>query len=111
MFRFEGGFERLFFFILLFLTLTHINACMWVFMARFDEDRTDDWISQKEWDGLDNTHLYIASFYFVVTTITTVGFGDISGFNTYERLFCCFLMLIGVLAFSYSTSSLSLTLS
>jgi len=51
--------------------------------------------------------LYIASFYFVVTTITTVGYGDISGNNSAERMFGCLLMIIGVLAFSFSTGQLS----
>lgn len=41
------------------------------------------------------------------TTITTVGFGDISGGTNEERIFCIFLMILGVLAFTFTTSSLS----
>jgi hypothetical protein len=45
--------------------------------------------------------------YFTVTTILTVGYGDIRAYNTDEKLFCIFLMLIGVLSFSFATGSLS----
>jgi hypothetical protein len=61
----------------------------------------------KEMQNHTDSELYVASFYFVITTITTVGYGDISAFNTTERIFCCILMIIGVLAFSFSTGSLS----
>lgn len=33
----------------------------------------------------ENWEIYIASMYFTLTTITTVGFGDISGFTIEER--------------------------
>jgi hypothetical protein len=45
--------------------------------------------------------LYVTSLYWTITTITTVGYGDIGGSNTLERLFCCIVMLIGVVSFSY----------
>ena len=34
---------------------------------------------------LSNFQIYLASYYFVVTTITTVGFGDISAQTTSEQ--------------------------
>ena len=45
--------------------------------------------------------------YFTVTTILTVGYGDIRAYSNEEKLFCIFLMLIGVLSFSFATGSLS----
>jgi hypothetical protein len=51
------------------------------------------------------------AFYFMITTITTVGYGDISGSNTIERIYCIIIMLIGVLTFSYATGMLSQILS
>ena len=55
----------------------------------------------------DNFELYATSFYYTVSTITTVGYGDISGQNTLERLICIIIMIIGVISFSFATGSLS----
>jgi hypothetical protein len=51
--------------------------------------------------------LYIAAFYFTVTTIVTVGFGDIHAYNYGEQIISIFLMLIGVISFSFATGALS----
>ncbi len=59
----------------------------------------------------ENHKIYIASMYFVLTTFTTVGFGDINGVTLPERLYCVLLMLVGAVAFSFSISSLSSMLS
>ena len=52
-------------------------------------------------------NLYLTSIYFTVTTITTVGYGDISGTNKTERIFCIFIMVAGVIAFSFASGSLA----
>jgi len=52
-------------------------------------------------------NLYIFSIYFTVTTITTVGYGDISAHTTDERIYCIFLMITGVIAFSFSSGALA----
>jgi Ion channel len=51
--------------------------------------------------------LYITSFYFTVTTIMTVGYGDITANSSLEKIICIFLMLIGVVAFSFATGAIS----
>jgi hypothetical protein len=43
--------------------------------------------------------------------MTTVGYGDINGANTLERAVSICIMLIGVIAFSFATGSLSSILS
>lgn len=49
----------------------------------------------------------MTSFYFTVTTIVTVGFGDIHAYSTAEQIIAIFLMLIGVISFSFATGALS----
>lgn len=56
---------------------------------------------------MNDADLYITSFYFTVTTIMTVGYGDITAFSMIERVICIFLMLIGVVAFSFATGAIS----
>ena len=51
--------------------------------------------------------LYWISFYWTITTVTTVGYGDISGTNTAERIFCAITMVVGVIAFSFVNGALA----
>lgn len=51
--------------------------------------------------------LYCTAFYFTVTTITTVGYGDISGFNIIEKVMCIFLMLAGTFFFAFASGTLT----
>ncbi|TNV87316.1 hypothetical protein FGO68_gene16420 [Halteria grandinella] len=51
--------------------------------------------------------LYVTSFYFTVTTIMTVGYGDITARSLAEKLLCILLMLIGVISFSFATGAIS----
>ena len=117
--RIGVGFERLLFFILIFLIMCHIVACLWIFASRFKGDPNDEFFCEEEPNNWacaggfefditkDNTKLYFVSFYFTVTTITTVGYGDISAKNTTERIISCLLMITGVIGFSFATGSLS----
>jgi voltage-gated potassium channel Kch len=56
---------------------------------------------------LNEFELYITSYYFTVTTIMTVGYGDITAQSLGEKLLAILLMLIGVVAFSFATGSIS----
>ena len=51
--------------------------------------------------------IYVASIYFTVTTVLTVGYGDIRAFSNFEKCFCIVLMVFGVFSFSYATGVLS----
>ena len=56
---------------------------------------------------IDPKELYLISIYFTVTTITTVGYGDISIKTPMEKMYCIVVMLIGVIAFSFASGSLA----
>lgn len=51
--------------------------------------------------------LYITSFYFTITTIVTVGYGDITAVSVPEKITAVFLMITGVIAFSFATGTLA----
>jgi voltage-gated potassium channel Kch len=51
--------------------------------------------------------IYVTSIYFTVTTVLTVGYGDIRAYSISEKIFCIILMVIGVISFSYATGALS----
>ena len=51
--------------------------------------------------------MYVVTIYFTVTTIATVGYGDISAMTTSERIYVVILMLSGVSAFTFLSGALS----
>jgi hypothetical protein len=110
------GFERLVFFIMIFFIMAHLLTCIWVIVAQFMGTITDDntidytgtWIMlSDDIQKLDEWGLYWTSFYFIIATITTVGFGDLRADNYIERSLCIVIMIIGVISFSFATGSLS----
>ena len=72
-----------------------------------DDKSIDNWIDTFEFNLYSIGSMYTIGLYWTVTTITTVGYGDISATNTAERIVASIIMIIGVIAFSYSTGSLS----
>ncbi len=56
---------------------------------------------------MEDYELYVTSFYFSVTTIVTVGYGDITAISSGEKIVAVILMITGVIAFSFATGALS----
>jgi len=56
---------------------------------------------------MTDSEQYLTSFYFTITTITTVGYGDISGGTPSEKIGAVLLMILGVISFSVSSASLT----
>mmetsp|Transcript_83119 Transcript_83119/g.114742 ORF Transcript_83119/g.114742 Transcript_83119/m.114742 type:complete len:218 (-) Transcript_83119:564-1217(-) len=102
--KINAGMERLMFFIAFFLVFCHIFACLFAVCAQFFDD---NWIVANDFDLLDSFSVYLIALYFTVTTVTTVGYGDIQPISLLERIFCIFLMLIGVVAFTFASGSLA----
>lgn len=67
----------------------------------------ENWIYQGSYQDLSDGELYLTAVYFTVTTIVTVGYGDVSAHNSGEKGFCIFLMLLGVVSFSFATGSVA----
>lgn len=81
----------------------------------------DDWISNADikvhnWiydfylqRGLEPTKkdIYVASLYYILTTVTTVGYGDITPVNTGERVYAIFLTVVGGAIYGYIIASMA----
>lgn len=82
-------------FLLILLLSVHVFACLWFFSAKFYHFTPGTWVYEYIYIiafeninlvrlGLleeSNVSLYITSVYWVVSTLTTVGFGDVHAFN------------------------------
>lgn len=101
------GARRLLSLTLILILLQHVTTCIWIFFASLNKDNKKNWIYMFGFEDLPDYELYIVSFYFTVTTIMTVGYGDITAKSVPERILCIFLMLIGVVAVSFATGAIS----
>lgn len=108
--RVSAGKERLVFMVAFFLFFYHISSCMWIFFGTMDADM-NSWMWDPSYYNMAHGELYIMALYFIVTTTSTVGYGDLSASTTVERLFCIVLMLAGVTAFTFISGALSSILS
>ena len=93
------------FFLLLSLTV-HLFGSMWVYIGILNGK--EGWIEQKldlldatSRDTLPRSRVYIASLYWVMTTFTTVGYGDIAGHANNEYLYQMLVEIIGIGFFAY----------
>ena len=105
--KINANIERLIFFVLTFLLLNHLCACFWYFMAKLEDLSPDSWVVRLGYVDSSNFELYIISFYWTLTTVTTVGYGDINAGTTIERVYNLFIMSFGVLLYSFAIGSLS----
>jgi len=110
--RLGFGVDRLLFFLIVFVIVCHVGTCLWLIIAfavnDYDNEYKGTWLSEYfETYGKDSTSLYYISLYWTITTITNVGYGDISGTNNIERFFTIIMVLMGVILFSTTTGSLT----
>jgi voltage-gated potassium channel Kch len=102
--------ERLVFFCFIFVVLVHIVACFWVILASFEDD-PNNFIFRNNLTNSDDTEQYVAAFYFTTVIVTTIGYGDITVRTPIEQVFCIFLLITGVVGFSFAIGSLSSVIS
>eukprot|EP00439_Symbiodinium_sp_Y106_P003195 s3340_g1.t1 len=108
--------------------LAHVVACMWHWLATlpldpqgcvsgrlecFGDDSIEDlsatWLqgSGGSQDTDTNAKKYVAALYWVFTTMTTVGYGDIFPMNNIERVFAVGVMIFGATVFGYIVGSVA----
>jgi len=92
---------------IVFCLLVHVASCIWCFIGNLEEYQSTSWIFRNGLNNLNNNEIYLASMYFSLTTIYTIGYGDITAGNNAERLYNCFFMVTGAAVFSFMISSVS----
>jgi hypothetical protein len=65
----------------------HFLGCFWIYLGKTIEDSWLRGTSGIQLDIKDDTLVYISSLYWVITTLTTVGYGDFKGYTPTEYCF------------------------
>ena len=65
-----------------------------------------NWILKTNLQDSSFITLYITSFYFLITTITSVGYGDITCISLSETFYQIIILTIGVVAYSWIVSTI-----
>ena len=89
----------------------HVLCCFW-FMVGEDETNADGsvttgWIEGQGLTASDAYDQYLTSLYWGMTTMTTVGYGDISASTNTEKVYSIISMLIGGFMFGMIIGSLT----
>ena len=82
----------------------HVTTCIHIIIGR---NSYPNWIIKNNISENDFYKIYVSSIYFLIATITSVGYGDISGYSLNEHIFQIFLLIIGIIAYSWLVSSIS----
>ena len=95
--------KDVFAYIIIILFALHITSCYFIFLGN---NIYPGWYAE----GLQaesSKDIYITSIYYVITTLTTVGYGDITVTSKYQRLFQIALLIVGTLSYSWLLTYIS----
>lgn len=79
-------------------------------MLSFQLGWKDNWVTKNEIDNSAWHTRYVYSLYWAITTITTVGYGDIHGTNEIEFLASIVVEIIGAALVGYMINVIGMTL-
>lgn len=89
------GYIRIGKFISVIIILSHLIACGWYLSAFISGFPLNSWIVLNGLEDYDIITKYIRSLYWTVTTLTTVGYGDITPHLNYEYIVTILVMIMG----------------
>lgn len=80
-----------------FFMATHFIGCVWLMVGRLDPSETAGWFKMAKYDTLEATisEKYIEAVFFVVATMTGLGYGNIVPSTNLEWFVDSFIMITG----------------
>ena len=94
------------FFLSLFYSFSAVNLCACIFIF-IGKNSHPGWLVKINMQDEPYKDLYITSVYYILVTVTTVGYGDITGSSYPDIIYQMFLLIIGTIAYSFIISYFS----
>lgn len=102
----KKGFIRIANFAMLFSVVAHSITCFFYLLAKDEKNLSlgDTYLANSD---LNIDQAYVKTLYWTITTISTVGYGDIGPKTSAEIAYVMFVQFIGVITFAYLTGSIT----
>ncbi|OMJ82391.1 hypothetical protein SteCoe_16931 [Stentor coeruleus] len=101
----KQAFLRIGNFIMMLCVVSHNITCYLYLLAKDEEiGLVNTYLGNED---LDNEQIYAKTLYYVITTISTVGYGDISPKTSKEIAYVMFVQFLGVVIFAYLTGNIT----
>jgi len=94
-------------FLVSILLLMHWLACIWFFSAFASGFPADSWAARASIVDSGPVAQYIRSIYWTITTMTTVGYGDITPARSAEYVLSAIIMLMGASLYAFIIGSIA----
>jgi len=99
-----NDFWSMFYTVVFVVGALNYSACLYIFIAR---NCYPNWILNARLGTESFSAIYICSIYILIMALTTVGYGDITCYSFHERIYQMFLLVVGIMAYSYAVSAFS----
>ena len=88
----------------IFFFTIHVVTCILIFIGKNDYP---SWIIKFGFSEYSFSQLYFLGIYYIITTVTTVGYGDLTCVTPKEKIFGIIIEIVGIVAYSYILTSIS----
>lgn len=85
----------------------HVVSCFWYFMAKLENFSESTWVYRLGIINESTIYKYLCSIYWAVTTLTAVGYGDITARTPNELGLCIIWMLFSLYFLSFTVGSIT----